>query len=224
MRRSVIFLIAASSLLVTCGVEEPSESPGEARITDLVEGPPPRIDLPAELRGALEGRRVVLVVGDFFYDPELYDVRRLFSEAGAQVTLASDYVHIAGTGGSVPLLDMQIEELTRLDGIDILYLMQSKGMEGISHFPATGEVIGNVLDGGGYVGASGIGVLALMQNDRARGVRMAVFKGQRRRLEEAGAVLVDEDVFLDGRIGTCKFWPQGPRLALRLIEALAAES
>ncbi len=224
MRRLLICMLTVLSLVVACGEEEPAEPAGGERITALVGEPPPRLDLPAHLRGALHGRRVVILVGDFFYDPELYDVRRLFIEAGARVILASDYIHIAGTGGSVPLLDLQLEELARRVDIDLLYLMQSKGMEGMANFPATGTVIENVLDNGGCVGASGIGALAFLQNGRARGVRMAVFKGQRRRLEEAGALLVGEDVFLDGRIGTCEFWPQGPRLALRLIEALATES
>ena len=224
MRRLPICMLTVLSLVVACGEEEPAEPTGGARIVELVGKPTPRLELPDHLRGSLEGRRVVLLVGDFFYDPELYDVRRLFTEAGARVFLASDYSHIVGAGGSVPLLDLSLEELARRDGIDLLYLMQSKGMEGIAFFPATGTVIGNVLKNGGYVVASGIGALALMQNGRARGVRMAVFKGQRRRLEEAGALLVGEDVFLDDRIGTCEFWPQGPRLALLLIEVMAAES
>jgi putative intracellular protease/amidase len=221
-----LFLPLCATLVVpfTCGCEEVPEPEAEVRVTELVGGLPPRVELPEHLRGTLEGRRVVILVGDFFYDPELFDVRRLFAEAGASVHLASDYKRIAGAGGSVPLLDLGLDELPRLEGIDLLYLMQSKGMEGMALFPATGEAVGNVLDSGGYVGASGIGVLALLQGDRARGVRMAVFKGQRRRMREGGALVVeDPDVVLDGRIGTCEFWPQGPRLAVALIEALAAK-
>ncbi|MCK4594768.1 DJ-1/PfpI family protein [bacterium] len=225
MRCLPICILTVLSLVIGCGEEEPAEPAGGVRIIELVVEPPPRLDLPVHLRGALHGRRVVILVGDFFYDPELYDVRRLFLEAGARVFLASDYIHVAGTGGSVPLLDLQLEELARRDDIDLLYLMQSKGMEGMANFPATGTVIGNVLDDGGYVGASGIGALALLQNGRAHGVRMAVFKGQRKRMRRGGAVIVEEDdVVLDGRIGTCEFWPQGPRLALALIENLAVES
>ncbi|HUT98059.1 MAG TPA: DJ-1/PfpI family protein [bacterium] len=220
-----VLLFAALLLPAACGEEAAPEPAGDGAVTELVGKLPPRVELPENLRGALAGKRVVILVGDSFYDPELYDVRRLFTEAGARVYLASDYRQVAGLGGSVPLLDLGLEELARLDGVDLLYLMQSKGMEGMAYFHATGTVIGKVLAGGGYVGASGIGVLALLQGDRARGVRMAVFKGQRKRMREGGAVAVeDSDVFLDGRIGTCEFWPQGPRLAVTLIEALAAPS
>jgi len=216
-----LFLFA-TLLLAACGGEGTPEPAGDGAVTELVGKLPPRVELPDNLRGALAGKRVVILVGDSFYDPELYDVRRLFTEAGARVYLASDAKRIAGIGGSVPLLDLALEGLERLDGVDLLYLMQSKGMEGLNFFPATGKAIGKVLDGGGYVGASGIGVLALLQGDRARGVKMAVYKGQRKRMREGGAVVVeDSDVFLDGRIGTCEFWPQGPRLAVALIGALA---
>lgn len=220
-----VLLFAVPLLLVACGGEATPEPAGDGTVTELVGKLPPRVELPENLRGALAGKRVVILVGDFFYDPELYDVRRLFTEAGARVYLASDYKHISGVGGSNPILDLGLEELTGLDGVDLLYLMQSKGMEGMAYFPATGKVIGKVLADGGYVGASGIGVLALLQDDRARGVKMAVYKGQRKRMGEGGALVVeDSDVFLDGRFGTCAFWPQGPRLALTLIEALAAQS
>jgi len=216
-----LFLFAVL-LLASCGGEGTPEPAADGAVTELTGKLPPRVELPEKLRGALAGKRVVILVGDAFYDPELYDVRRLFTEAGARVYLASDARRITGIGGSVPLLDLGLEELARLDGVDLLYLMQSKGMEGLNFFPATGKVIGKVLDGGGYVGASGIGVLALLQGDRARGVKMAVYKGQRKRMREGGAVVVEgSDVLLDGRIGTCEFWPQGPRLALTLIEALA---
>jgi len=217
-----VFLFAALLLPLACGEESAPEPAGDGVVTELVGKLPPRVELPENLRGALAGKRVVILVGDGFYDPELYDVRRLFTEAGARVYLASDAKRIAGIGGSEPLSDFRLEELEHLDGVDLLYLMQSRGMEGMAHFPATGKVIGRVLAGGGYVGASGIGVLALLQDDRARGVKMAVYKGQRKRMSEGGAVEVgDSDVFLDGRIGTCEFWPQGPRLAVKLIEALA---
>jgi putative intracellular protease/amidase len=220
-----VLLFAALLLPLACGEEAAPEPAGNGAVTELIGKLPPRVELPDNLRGALAGKRVVILVGDGFYDPELYDVRRLFTEAGARVLLAGDAKHIAGIGGSEPLSDLRLMDLTGLDGIDLLYLMQSKGMEGMAHFPETGTVIGRVLADGGYVGASGIGVLAFLQEDRARGVKMAVYQGQRKRMSEGGAVEVeDSDVFLDGRIGTCVFWPQGPRLALTLIEALAAQS
>ncbi|OGD73701.1 MAG: hypothetical protein A2Y64_01955 [Candidatus Coatesbacteria bacterium RBG_13_66_14] len=225
MKTFTLFLFTASLLLAACGEEGSPEPAGDGVVTELTGKLPPRVELPEDLRGALAGKRVVILVGDGFYDPELYDVRRLFTEAGARVYLAGDSKRIAGIGGGVPLLDLGLEELTGLDGVDLLYLMQSKGMEGMAFFPATGTAIGKVLDGGGYVGASGIGVLAFLQGDRARGVKMAVYKGQRKRMLEGGAVAVEgSDLLLDGRIGTCEFWPQGPRLALALIEALAARS
>jgi len=217
-----VLLFAALLLPLACGEGAAPEPAGDDAVTEITGKLPPRVELPDNLRGALAGKRVVILVGDGFYDPELYDVRRLFIEAGARVLLAGDSKRIAGIGGSEPLPDLRFKDLTALDGVDLLYLMQSRGMEGMAHFRETGTVIGRVLADGGYVGASGIGVLALLQEDRARGVKMAVYKGQRRRMREGGAVEVeDADVFLDGRIGTCVFWPQGPRLAVTLIEALA---
>jgi putative intracellular protease/amidase len=222
MRTLSVLLSAALLLLAACGEEGAPGPESDGAVTELTGKLPPRVELPENLAGSLAGKRVVILVGDGFYDPELYDVRRLFTEAGARVYLASDAKRIAGIGGGVPLRDLQLEELEGLDGVDLLYLMQSKGMEGMAYFPVTGRVIGKVLDGGGWIGASGIGVLALLQGDRARGVKMAVYKGQLRRMREGGAVVVeDSDVVLDGRIGTSEFWPQGPRLALTLIEALA---
>lgn len=220
--RYLLAIPIALFFCLACGEEPPAEEDAAASAAPA-EVEATRLELPAELDGALAGRTIVVCVGSHFYDPEFYDVRRLLSASGARLLVASTGGRLFGLGGSEILVDLQLDELDETVEYDALYLMQSRGMERLANLDSVHRLVRRTRESGALVAASGIAVEALARAGVLDGVRAAPYRAKRQLCEDSGAVIVDEDdVVLDQGVGTATFWPQGGRLALELIAALAA--
>ena len=216
-------------LLLACAEDEPAaEESTEAGDSQAVASPNYTTFEPApELRGSLVGRTAVIVVGNDFYDPELYGVLRLLNQAGAAVHTAAATGVAYGLGGSDARIDLDLDQLAVLivtDGVDLLYLMQSRGMESLGDEERLREVVRLQRETGGMLAASGIGLEALIGADVLEGVRVAPYRALYDECERAGAI-VDEtaETLIDGDIASAVFWPQGPELVRKIIGELAAE-
>jgi len=221
--RYLLVIPIALSLCLACGEDPPAEEDAAAAAPAESEVEDERLELPAELDGALAGRTIVVCVGSHFYDPEFYDVRRLLLASGARLLVASTGGRLFGLGGSEILVDLQLEELDETAEYDALYLMQSRGMERLTKLESVHRLVRRTRESGALVAASGIAVEALARAGVLDGIRTAPYGAKRQLCEDSGAVIVEEDdVVLDQGVGTATFWPQGGRLALELIAALAA--
>lgn len=232
MRRlalTTLFLLPL--LLFACTGDEPAaEESAEAGDSEAAASPNyTTFELAPELRGSLAGRTAVIVVGNDYYDPELYGVLSLLNQAGAAVHTAAAETGVAyGLGGSDARIDLDLDELAVLivtEGVELLYLMQSRGMERLGDEERLREVVRLQLETGGMLAASGIGLEALIGADVLEGVRVAPYRALYDECERAGAI-VDEgaETLIDGDIASAVFWPQGPELVRKIIANTAGPS
>jgi len=184
------------------------------------------VEMPPELTDSLSGKTVVLVVTERFLDPEYRKVRRLFEQAGAEILVLSDLPDPAGEGGSEVVANYRVSQLSELPPPDAAYILHSGSVMALPSYPEFIAWLKGLRQQPVWLATSGVGVRVLAEAELIDGVSMSVYAGQLDALEAAGAVINEANqVTIDSieRVGSCTFWPKGGELAVRLIEAMAAE-
>ena len=170
----------------------------------------------------LQGKHVMLFVGDDYEDLELWYPKLRLEEAGAKTTLAGleadalyhgkhgypaaaqesvhdlaadDFDGVVVPGGWMP------DKLRRVDRIKEL----------VRAFDAQGKLIAAICHGGWILQSAGI----------VKGRRMTSTPGIRDDLEYAGAIWVDEELVIDGNLVTSRRPPDLPVFGRAIVEWLA---
>ena len=146
----------------------------------------------------LQGRQILIFVGDDYEDLELWDPKLRLEEAGAAVTVAGEKAATTyrGKHGYPCRADAAIAEVRadEFEGVVIVggwmpdkLRRDGKVLELVRHFAGSGKLVASICHGPWINISAGI----------CRGVRMTSTPGIKDDLTNAGAIWVDEPVVID---------------------------
>jgi protease I len=171
-----------------------------------------------------KGKRILLVVAqEQFRDEECFVPKQLFEAAGAEVTVAAEYTETAkGTLGGSIKPDIRISE-ARIDDYDALvisggsgskkYLWDNKYLhELVKEADACNKVISAIC----------VSPVVLARTGILKGKESTVFESPDtlHELEEHGAVYLDRDVVVSGRVVTGRDPKSADAFGKAVLEAL----
>jgi protease I len=149
--------------------------------------------------------RILMIATDGYEDSELLEPRRILSDRGAEVTVASlEQGEIRGDNGAVVEVDCTIEEVDAAD-YDILVL--PGGTKNPDKLRMNERVVATIrafAEAGKPVAAICHGPWLLVEADVVRGRRVTGWPSIRTDLRNAGATVVDEEAVTDGNIITSR--------------------
>jgi protease I len=149
--------------------------------------------------------RILMIATDGYEDSELLEPRRILSDRGAEVTLASlETGEIKGDKGATAEVDCTIDEV---DPADYDALVLPGGTKNPDKLRMDERVVGIVrtfAEAGKPVAAICHGPWLLVEADVIRGRRVTGWPSIRTDLRNAGAEVVDEEAVTDGNIVTSR--------------------
>ncbi len=188
-------------------------------------------------RKALEGKRVLVAIGEFSEGMETYYmVYRLMEEGIKPVIAAADVKRLQLV---VHDFDPQYSNYTEMLGYkietdvaykdvkpaeyDALLIPGGRGPEEIRQYREVLDMAGYFMDRKIPIGAMCHGPAVLWAARPVKGRRMTCYYGIRPDLELAGAKFVDEPVVVDGALVTSRGWPDLPYFMPVFLRVLAAK-
>ena len=183
----------------------------------------------------LQGKKVLVAIGDFSEGMETYYMVYRLMEEGIQPVVAAAKVKLLQT--VVHDFDPQFSNYTEKLGYfiktdiayaavkaadyDALLVPGGRGPEEIRQYDTALDVARYFLDKKLPVGAMCHGPQLLYAARPMKGRRMAAYHGIRADVEAAGATFVDEPVVVDGSLVTSRGWPDLPYFMPKFLEVLA---
>ena len=175
----------------------------------------------AQSLGALEGKRVVMIIADQgFRDEEFREPRALLDRHGAMVTVAS-----ASGEKSKGMLGMEVEPDVRLASVkaadyDAVVFIGGIGARSYWDDPTALALARDAGNSGKVVGAICIAPVILANAGLLKGKRATVWSSERGRLRKAGAKVSEADVEVDGRVITASGPSAAEAFGRALVRAL----
>ena len=190
----------------------------------------------ADTPGALEGKKVLIAIGEFSEGLETYYmVYRLIEERAQPVVAAAavkrvqlvvhdfepQYTNYTEKPGyfiesTVAYNDVDPKEY------DALLIPGGRGPEEIRQYQAARSVAGYFIDTKRPLGAMCHGPQLVYAARNMNGRRMAAYHGIRADVEAAGATFVDQPVVVDGNLITSRGWPDLPFFMPEFLRVAAA--
>jgi protease I len=172
----------------------------------------------------LQGKKVLVAIGDFSEGLETYYMVYRLLEEGIQPVVAGssvkrlqmvvhdfepEYTNYTEKLGYFIQTDIAYEDVKPAD-YDALLIPGGRGPEEIRQYPAAVELAAYFIDKKLPLGAMCHGPQLLYTARPMKGRRMAAYHGIRPDVEAAGATFVDEPVVVDGAMVTSRGWPDLP--------------
>ncbi|HEU0097795.1 MAG TPA: type 1 glutamine amidotransferase domain-containing protein [Allosphingosinicella sp.] len=149
--------------------------------------------------------KILMIATDGYEDSELLEPRRILSERGAEVTLASlEKGDIEGDNGATASVDCTIDEV---DAADYDALVLPGGTKNPDKLRMDARVVATIrafAGAGKPVAAICHGPWLLVEADLVRGRRVTGWPSIRTDLRNAGGQVVDEEAVTDGNIVTSR--------------------
>jgi protease I len=187
------------------------------------------------LAGSLEGRKVLVCIGDFSEGMETYYMVYRLMEEGIRPVVAAPAVKLLQmvVHDFDPQFTNYTEKLGYLIKVDVAYkdvnpqeyagllIPGGRGPEEIRQNKDALKLVGHFLDKKLPLGAMCHGPLVLWAARPVKGRRIAAYPGIRADVEQAGAAFVDEPVVVDGPLVTSRGWPDLPYFMPKFLQVLA---
>ena len=185
--------------------------------------------------GPLEGKRVLVAVGEFSEGMETYYmVYRLVEEGVVPVVAAADvkrlqlvthdfdpqYSNYTETPSYKIETEIAYKDVNPAD-YDGLLIPGGRGPEEIRQYDDAKKITGYFLDNNLPLGAMCHGPQVIYAARSVKGRRIAAYPGIRADVELAGAEFVDEPVVVDGALVTSRGWPDLPYFMPKFLDVLA---
>jgi protease I len=169
----------------------------------------------------LTGKKILMVVApQDFRDEEFFEPRKVFADAGAEVTIASRGVLEAkGLLGSKTPVDKNLSEIKVTD-FDALVFVGGGGATIYFDDPLALNLAKTASTAGKVVAGICIGPTILAKADVLRGKRATAFSSEQSVLEAAGVTYTGEAVTVDGKIITANGPAAATEFGRRIVEAL----
>jgi protease I len=149
--------------------------------------------------------RILIIATDGYEDSELLEPRRILSERGADVTLASlEKGEIRGDNGARVEVDRTIDEVEAGDYDALVLPGGTKNPDKLRMDERVVATIRAFAEAGKPVAAICHGPWLLIEADVVRGRRVTSWPSIRTDLRNAGADVVDEEAVTDGNIVTSR--------------------
>jgi len=191
----------------------------------------------AERQRPLEGKKVLVCIGEFSEGMETYYMVYRLIEEGVAPTVAASQVKLLQTvvHDFDPRYSNYTEKLGYLIKVDAAYqdidpaafqglvIPGGRGPEEIRQNKDCLRIVGHFFDKGLPLGAMCHGPQVVSAARPVKGRRIAAYSGIRADLEAAGATFVDEPVVVDGALVTSRGWPDLPYFMPKFLEVLAAK-
>lgn len=182
----------------------------------------------------LEGKRVLVCIGEFCEGMETYYMVYRLLEEGAVLIVAAPTVKRLQTvvHDFEPAYEGYTEKLGYMIQVDIAYedvkaadydgllLPGGRAPEEIRQNKHLVDAVGHFLDKKKPLGAMCHGVMLLYTARPIRGRRMTAYSGIRRDIELLGGKFSDEPVVVDGPLVTSRGWPDLPQFMPAFLEVL----
>jgi len=205
---------------------------GAAGLAALGAGP---ASAQAPQRQKLDGKRVLVAIGEFSEGMETYYmVYRLMEEGVVPVVAAAEAKRLQMV---VHDFEPQYSNYTEKLGYQIeahvaykdvkpadyhgLLIPGGRGPEEIRQYEEVLKIVGHFYDEGLPLGAMCHGPQVIYAARPVKGRRIAAYYGIRADVELAGATFVDEPVVVDGRLVTSRGWPDLPHFMPVFLRVLA---
>src|SRR4249920_2589360 len=153
------------------------------------------------MAGRLDGRRVVVLLGEGFEDLEFWVPVMRLREEGADVMVAGlqPKTPVTGKNGLVTEADVAIDDVA-VDALDAVLVPGGWAPDKLRRYGSVTSLVRGVHDRGGIVGMICHAGLAGISADIVAGGRATGSLGIKDDLVNAGATWVDEPAFRDGQI------------------------
>jgi protease I len=149
--------------------------------------------------------RILMIATDGFEDSELLEPRRILSDRGAEVTLASlKKGEIKGDGGAVAEVDCTIDEVDAAEYDALVLPGGTKNPDKLRMEERVVAMVRAFAEAGKPVAAICHGPWLLVEADVIRGRRVTGWPSIRTDLRNAGGEVVDEEAVTDGNIVTSR--------------------
>lgn len=185
--------------------------------------------------GGLQGKKVLVAIGDFSEGMETYYMVYRLVEEGIKPVVAAKEVKLLQT--VVHDFDPQYSNYTEKLGYfiqtDIAYrdvnpadydgflVPGGRGPEEARQYDAALEITRHFIDNDLPLGAMCHGPQLVYAARSMNGRRMTAYSGIRADVEAAGATFVDEPVVVDRKLVTSRGWPDLPYFMPKFLEVLA---
>jgi protease I len=154
---------------------------------------------------AISEARILIIATDGFEDSELLKPLQMLREAGAEVTLASlEKREIRGDNGATAMPDAVIDDMNSEDFDALLLPGGTKNPDALRMEERVVATIRAFADAGKPVAAICHGPWLLVEADVIRGRTVTGWPSIRTDLRNAGGVVVDQEVAVDGNIVTSR--------------------
>jgi protease I len=168
----------------------------------------------------LDGKRVVLISGNLFVEPELLYPRYRLEEAGAKVTVATLGKNpIKGLYGYPVNPDSDIASL-KVEDFDAVFTPGGWSPYELRRDQKTLEFVRNMYEKNNVIASICRGVLLLVSAGIMRGKRATTWIDVVDDLKNSGAIFEDSAVVRDGNIVTSRVPSDLPKFLPVLIEAI----
>jgi protease I len=188
-----------------------------------------------EPAGKLQGKRVLVCIGEFSEGMETYYiVYRLIEEGAVPVVAAKEVKRLQMV---VHDFDPQFSNYIETKGYCIqtqvaykdvkpadyagLVIPGGRGPEEIRQYKEALDIVGHFVDNRLPLGAMCHGPMVVWAARPVKGRKMACYYGIRPDLEMAGGVFVDQPVVVDGALVTSRGWPDLSQFMPRFLRVLA---
>ena len=149
--------------------------------------------------------KILMIATDGYEDSELLEPRRILSERGAEVTLASlETGEIEGDNGARVEVDRTIDEVDERDYDALILPGGTKNPDKLRMDERVVATIRAFAEAGKPVAAICHGPWLLIEADVVRGRRVTSWPSIRTDLRNAGATVVDEAAVTDGNVVTSR--------------------
>ena len=185
-------------------------------------------------RPSVEGKKVLVAIGDFSEGMETYYmIYRLMEEGAVPVVAAAkvkrlqmvvhdfdpNYSNYIEMRGYCIQTDVAYKDVDPAE-FDAMVLPGGRGAEEIRQYKDVLKIAGYFLDKKLPLGAMCHGPQVLYAARSVKGRRIAAYSGIQADIELAGAEFVDEPVVVDGALVTSRGWPDLPYFMPKFLEVL----
>lgn len=172
----------------------------------------------------LGGKKVALLVAKDYEDPEFWYPYYRMKEAGAEVvvvgTADGDEV-VASKDGRPVEIDLRADEaLVEAEEFDGVIVPGGWAPDRLRRCEKTLELVSALFDDGKVVAAICHGAQVLISADIVRGKRMTSAPAIKDDMRNAGAVWVDEEVVVDGKVISSRSPQDLPAFCREIIKAM----
>ena len=185
---------------------------------------------------SLQGKKVLVAIGDFSEGMETYYMVYRLMEAGIKPVVAAaqvkrlrtvvhdfdpEYSNYTEKLGYLIQTDVAYQDVDPAD-FDAMLIPGGRGPEEIRQYDAALKITRHFVDNRLPLGAMCHGPQLVYAACPMKGRRIAAYSGIRADVELAGATFVDEPVVVDGALVTSRGWPDLPYFMPKFLEVLAA--